>query len=43
MLATLPEPKVAAAVMSIEDHIKKDGKDASCALARKAFPLLTEP
>jgi hypothetical protein len=36
------EPKVAAAVMSIEDHIKKDGKEAWCALARKAFPLLTE-
>ena len=36
------EPKVAAAVMSIEDQIKKDGKDAWCALARKAFPPLTE-
>ena len=32
------EPKVAVAVMSIEDQIKKDGKDAWCALARKAFP-----
>jgi hypothetical protein len=28
--------------MSIEDQIKKDGKDAWCALARKAFPPLTE-
>ena len=36
------EPKVAAAVMSIEDQIKKDGKDAWCAVARKAFPPLTE-
>jgi hypothetical protein len=36
------EPKVAAAVMSIEDHIKKDGKEAWCALARKTFPPLTE-
>jgi hypothetical protein len=36
------EPKVAAAVMSIEDQIKKDGKEAWCALARKAFPPLTE-
>jgi hypothetical protein len=35
-------PKVAAAVMSLEDQIKKDGKDAWCALARKAFPPLTE-
>jgi hypothetical protein len=35
-------PKVAAAMMSIEDHIKKDGKDAWCALARNAFPPLTE-
>ena len=34
--------KVAAAMMSIEDHIKKDGKEAWCALARKAFPPLTE-
>ena len=36
------EPKVAVAVMSIEDQVKKDGKDAWCALARKAFPPLTE-
>jgi hypothetical protein len=36
------EPKVAAAVMSIEDQINKDGKEAWCALARKAFPPLTE-
>ena len=34
--------KVAAAMMSIEDHIKKDGKEAWCALARNAFPPLTE-
>jgi hypothetical protein len=36
------QPKVAAAMMSIEDHIKKNGKEAWCALARKAFPPLTE-
>jgi hypothetical protein len=36
------EPKVAAAVMSIEDQIKKNGKEAWCAMARKAFPPLTE-
>jgi hypothetical protein len=36
------EPKVAAAVMSIEDHIKKDGKEGWCAMARQAFPPLTE-
>jgi hypothetical protein len=35
-------PKVAAAMMSIEDHIKKDGKDAWCALARNAYPPFTE-
>ena len=36
------KPKVVAAMMLIEDQIKKDGKDAWCALARKAFPPLTE-
>jgi hypothetical protein len=36
------KPKVAAAMMRIEDQIEKDGKDAWCAMARKAFPPLTE-
>jgi hypothetical protein len=36
------KPKVAAVMMSIEDHIKKDGREAWCALARKALPPLTE-
>jgi hypothetical protein len=34
--------KVAAAMMWIEDQLKKDGKDAWCAMARNAFPPLTE-
>ena len=36
------KPKVVAAMMLIEDQIKKDGKDAWCAMARKAVPPLTE-
>ena len=36
------KPKVVAAVMLIEDQIKRDGKGAWCTLARKAFPPLTE-
>jgi hypothetical protein len=36
------KPKVAAAMMLIEDQIKKDGKAAWCAMAREAFPPLTE-
>ena len=36
------KPKVAAAMMWIEDQMKKDGKDAWCAMARNAFPPLTE-
>ncbi len=36
------KPKVAAAIMRIEDQIEKDGKDAWCALARNAYPPLTE-
>jgi hypothetical protein len=36
------KPKVAAVIMRIEDQIEKDGKDAWCALARNAYPPLTE-
>jgi predicted outer membrane protein len=36
------KPKVAAAIIRIEDQIEKDGKEGWCALARKNFPSLTE-
>jgi hypothetical protein len=37
------KPKVIAAMTQIGEQIKTDGKDAWCAVARKAFPLLVEP
>ena len=36
------KPKVAAAMMRIEDQIENDGKDAWCHMARQAFQPLTE-